>query len=89
MRLRRLITIGAFLAASAFFGMAYYSYAELQSFYTVFEHYGISYEIAVENADFATTEWNFKIGIARFLVAGTVSLIIGLFLLYRAFRPNE
>ena len=89
MRLWRLFTIGAFLAASASFGLAYYSYAELQSFYAVFDHYAVPYEIAFENADIAATEWNFKFGIARFLLAGTVLLIIGLFLLYRASRPNE
>jgi hypothetical protein len=89
MRFRKIFTIGTFLAATVFFGLAYYFTAELQSFYAVSEYYGIPYEIAVGNAYFAETEWNFKIGIARFLISGTVSLTIGFYLLYRAFRPNE
>ena len=89
MRLRKIITIGAFLTALTFFGFAYYLYGELHSFYAVFEHYGLPYAIALENADFAETEWNFRMGIVQFLVAGAVFLVIGFFLLYRIFRPND
>lgn len=89
MRVWGILTIGAFLAASVFLGLAYFSYTELESFYSVFEHYGMPIETARENSSVGETEWNFRVGIARFLSGAVASILIAFYFLYRTFRRNE
>lgn len=68
------------------FGFSYYVWRQLQSFHASFEYYGLSYDVYSESPEVADTIFNFKFGIAKFLIAGIAAMAVSCWLFLRALK---